>query len=274
MSNKHITIIEPSQGRISLGLSEVWKFRELIGILAMRDIKVRYKQTALGVAWSVIQPLFLMIIFSLLFGRLAKIPSDGVPYPVFVFSGLLIWNFFSSGVTNCSNSLVGSSAMISKVYFPRIAIPLASTGVSLIDFFIAAGVLLIIMVVFSVSPTWQLVLVPLFAFGTYLSVLGIGLWLSAITVTYRDFRFIVPFMMQIWMYVTPVIYPVSFIPESFRWLIYLNPVVGWVSGARSAFLGTPIDWLACASSLALTAVLLFIGLRYFAKAEQRFADVI
>lgn len=272
--SKQVTVIHSSEHVVSINLGEIWTFRELIAILAMRDIKVRYKQTALGIAWSVIQPLFLMIIFSLLFGRLAKIPSDGVPYPVFVFSGLLIWNFFSTGVTSCSNSLVGSSAMISKVYFPRIAIPLASTGVSLIDFFIAAAVLLIIMVLYSVPPTWQLLLVPFFAIGVYLSVLGIGLWLSAITVTYRDFRFIVPFMMQIWMYITPVIYPVSFIPENFRWLIYLNPVMGWVSGARSAFLGTPIDWLACASSLFLSLILLFVGIRYFAKAEQRFADVI
>ncbi len=272
--SKPVTIIEPEQRNSDLGLGEIWKFRELIVILAMRDIKVRYKQTALGIAWSVIQPLFLMIIFSLLFGRLAKIPSDGVPYPVFVFSGLLVWNFFSTGVSSCSNSLVGSSAMISKVYFPRMVIPLASVGVSLVDFAISACVLLILMLFYSVGFTWQILLVPLFAFGVFFSVLGVGLWLSAITVTYRDFRYIVPFMLQIWMYITPVIYPVSFIPEGYRWLIYLNPVMGWVSGARSAFLGTPIDWLAIACSLVFSALCVYIGLRYFCKAEQRFADVI
>ncbi len=272
--SKPITTISAEQSRLSTGLTELWQFRELIAILALRDIKVRYKQTALGIAWSVIQPLFLMIIFSLLFGKLAKIPSDGVPYPVFVFSGLLVWNFFSTGVGSCSNSLVGSSAMISKVYFPRMVIPLASIGVSMVDFLISSVVLMILMLFFMVIPSWQVILVPFFALGTFLSVLGIGLWLSAITVTYRDFRYIVPFMLQIWMYVTPVIYPVSFIPENFRWLIYLNPVMGWVSGARSAFLGTQIDWFAVGCSLLMSLILLVIGLRYFSKAEQRFADVI
>ncbi len=272
--SKQITIISPAQERTSLGLKELWKFRELASILAIRDIKVRYKQTALGIAWSVIQPLFMMIIFSLLFGKLAKIPSDGVPYPVFVFSGLLIWNFFANGIGACANSLTGSAAMISKVYFPRMVIPLASIGVGLIDFMISVVVLLIIMAIFSVGLTWQILLVPMFAIGVFLSILGIGLWLSAITVTYRDFRYIVPFMTQFWMYITPVIYPVSFIPSELRWLIYLNPMMGWVSGARSAFLGTPIDWLAVGCSLALSLFFLVIGLRYFAKAEQRFADVI
>ncbi len=272
--NKPIITITPSKEHASLGLSELWKFRELVVILALRDIKVRYKQTVLGIAWSVIQPLFLMIIFSLLFGRLANIPSDGVPYPVFVFSGLLMWNFFSSGVTSCSNSLVGSAPMISKVYFPRMVIPLASVGVSMIDFIISVAVLMVIMAIYSVAPSWQIVLVPFFALGAFISVLGIGLWLSAITVTYRDFRYIVPFMIQVWMYITPVIYPVSFIPSDVRWLLYLNPVVGWVSGARSAFLGTAIDWLAVGSSLILSAVMVWVGVRYFMRAEQRFADVI
>ncbi len=272
--SKPITVISPSERYAKIDLSELWRFRELIVILAMRDIKVRYKQTALGIAWSVIQPLFLMIIFSILFGRLAKIPSDGVPYPVFVFSGLLMWNFFSNGVSSCSNSLVGSSSMISKVYFPRMAIPLASIGVSMIDFLISCCLLIIIMMVYSVSPNWQIMLVPLFAIGGFSSILGIGLWLSAITVTYRDFRFVVPFMMQIWMYVTPVIYPVSFIPEGYRWLVYLNPVMGWISGARSAFLGTNIDWIAVGVSCLLSAAMVIIGLKYFARAEQRFADVI
>lgn len=272
--SKLVTIISPSQTNASLGIKELWKYRELVSILAMRDIKVRYKQTALGIAWSVIQPLFMMIIFSLLFGRLAKIPSDGVPYPVFVFSGLLMWNFFSTGITGCSNSLTGSAAMISKVYFPRMVIPLASIGVSMIDFLISACVLLLIMAIYSVGVTWQILLVPIFALGVFMSVLGIGLWLSAITVTYRDFRYIVPFMTQIWMYLTPVIYPVTFIPAEWRWVIYLNPIVGWVSGARSAFLGTHIDWLAVACSFVLSALLLIVGLKYFARAEQRFADVI
>lgn len=272
--SKETLIIKPASKNVGFNFSELWKFRELVGILAMRDIKVRYKQTALGVLWSVIQPLFLMIIFSILFGRLAKIPSDGVPYPVFVFSGLLIWNFFSSGVASCSNSLSGSSSMISKVYFPRIVIPLASIGVSMIDFLIASAVLLIIMAFFSVAPNWQILLVPVFAIGTFLSILGLGLWLSAITVTYRDFRYIVPFMLQVWMYITPVIYPVTFIPSEYRWLMYLNPLVGWVNGTRAAFLGTNIDWLAVGISCVLSAVMIWVGLVFFSRSEQRFADVI
>ncbi|WP_353414697.1 ABC transporter permease [Arenicella sp. 4NH20-0111] len=272
--SKPVTIIKPASDAARLSFHEIWKFRELISILAMRDIKVRYKQTALGVIWSVIQPLFLMLIFSLLFGRLAKIPSDGVPYPIFVFSGLLIWNFFSAGVSSCSNSLVGSATMISKVYFPRMAIPLASVGVSLIDFSISVLVLLALMAFYAVMPTWQFLLIPLFACGAFISILGIGLWLSAITVTYRDFRYVVPFMLQLWMYITPVIYPTSFIPAEFRWLTYLNPITGWVSGTRSAFLGTQIDWIACGCSLALSLIMLSVGLRYFSNAEQRFADVI
>ena len=271
---KTVTVIDSNSQGAMFNLGEAWKFRELIFILAMRDIKVRYKQTALGVAWSVMQPLFMMLIFSILFGRLAKIPSDGVPYPVFVFSGLLIWNFFSSGISSCSNSLAGSAAMVSKVYFPRIAIPLASIGVSLVDFLISSVLLLILMAIYKVTPSWQIILIPFFALGTFTSMLGIGLWLSAITVTYRDFRFIVPFMLQIWMYVTPVIYPVSFIPSDYRWLLYLNPVVGWVDGTRSAFLGTPINWLPIFLSLIMSFLLITVGLRHFSKAEQRFADVI
>ncbi|MCH2190206.1 MAG: ABC transporter permease [Gammaproteobacteria bacterium] len=271
---KVVTVIDSDNQGILSSLREAWEFRELVIILAMRDIKVRYKQTALGVAWSVLQPLFMMLIFSILFGRLAKIPSDGIPYPVFVFSGLLIWNFFSAGIASCSNSLAGSAAMVSKVYFPRMVIPIASIGVSLVDFLISSALLLILMTIYAVNPSWQIILVPFFAVGTFTSMLGIGLWLSAITVTYRDFRFIVPFMLQIWMYITPVIYPVSFIPSDYRWLLYLNPVVGWVDGARSAFLGTPISWLPIFISLLMSLLLIMVGLRHFTKAEQRFADVI
>ncbi len=272
--NSKVTIITPPDRSAGLRFTRLWEFRELIYIFAIRDIKVRYKQTALGVAWAVIQPVTVMLIFTLLFGRLAKIPSDGVPYPVFVFSGLLMWNFFSAGISSCSNSLVGSSAMISKVYFPRMVIPLSSVAVSGVDFIVSAFVLLVLMASYGIAPTWQLCLLPLLILGIVISVLGLGLWLSAITVTFRDFRFVVPFMVQIWMYVTPVIYPISFIPESFRWLIYFNPVVGWVSGARSAFLGTPIDWLAIGASFVISILMFIMGVRYFNNAERRFADVV
>lgn len=272
--NPKVTIITPPESHAALRLAQLWEFRELIYIFALRDIKVRYKQTALGVVWAVIQPITVMLIFTLLFGRLAKIPSDGVPYPVFVFSGLLMWNFFSAGISSCSNSLVGSSAMISKVYFPRMVIPISSVAVSMVDFVVSAVVLLLLMAFYGITLNWQLLLLPVLVLGLFTSVLGLGLWLSAITVTFRDFRFVVPFMIQIWMYVTPVIYPISFIPEQFRWLIYLNPVVGWVTGARSVFLGTQIDWLAIGASFVISGLMFVIGVRYFNNAERRFADVV
>ena len=240
----------------------------------MRDIKVRYKQTVLGVAWAVIQPITMMLIFTFIFGRLAKIPSDGIPYPVFVFSGLLAWNFFSSAVSSGGVSMISAAGMISKVYFPRMIVPLASIGVSLIDFLVSFVLLIILMVIYSVETSWQVLYFPLFMLGLMLTALGVSCWLSAITVSYRDFRFVIPFMVQIWMYVTPVIYPLSFIPEQWRWLAFLNPVFGWVAGIRAALLGNPIDWSGVAVSALWTILILFIGMRFFQRAERRFADVI
>ena len=272
--NKPITVIEPASNKTHYTLSELWEYRELIWLMLTRDIKVRYKQTVLGVAWAVIQPLMMMLIFSFIFGRLANIPSNGLPYPVFVFSALLAWNFLSSAISAGGASLLSASNMISKVYFPRLVIPLASIGVSAVDFIVSFFLLLIIMVVCSVGLTWQIVYFPLFVVGLLLLAFGISTWLAAVTVVYRDFRFVIPFMLQIWMYITPVIYPVSFIPEAWRWLIYLNPAAGWVSGIRAAMLGTSIDWLALVSSSVFTLLILMFGLRYFKRAEHRFADVI
>ena len=272
--NTKTTIIEPAKGWHNLKLSELWSYRELLWVMMLRDIKVRYKQTVLGVAWAIIQPLMTMIIFSLIFGRLANIPSDGIPYPVFVFAGLLSWTFFSSAITSCSNSLVGAAGMINKVYFPRLIIPIASIGVSAVDFFIATGVFLLLMLVYSVPFNWQILWVPGFLLGLFVTALGLGLWLAAITVLYRDFRYIVPFMLQLWMFVTPVIYPLSFIPDEWRWLIYANPIIGWVNGMRAAFLGLPIDWVACGISTVFAALLLFIGFAYFSKVDKHFADVV
>jgi len=216
----------------------------------------------------------MMVIFTFIFGRLASIPSNGLPYPVFVFSGLLAWNFLSSSISAGGVSLLSASNMISKVYFPRLVIPLASIGVSVVDFLVSFLLLLIIMVLCSVELTGQVIFFPLFVVGLLLLGLGISLWLAAVTVVYRDFRFVVPFMLQIWLYVTPVIYPLSFIPESWRWLIYLNPAAGWVSGIRAAMLGTDIDWLILLFSACFTLVILKSGLRYFKRVEHRFADVI
>jgi len=273
-AHDHVTLIEPRDGLQTINVSELWAYRDLWLTLILRDIKVRYKQTVLGVAWAVIQPVVTMLIFTLIFGRLAKIPSDGMPYPIFVFSGLLAWNLFSTSISSAGNSLVGASSLITKVYFPRIIVPLSSLGVACIDFLIASMILFLMMLVYGISFSPQLLLLPLFLLGLLTAAIGIGTWLAAITVTYRDFRFVIPFMVQIWMYVTPVVYPVSFLPEDWRWLIYCNPIMGWISGIRAAFLGQPIDWVAIACSSAFAIALLILGLRYFSKAEARFADVI
>lgn len=269
-----VTIIKPRHGWRTLDFSELWQYRELLFAMAMRDIKVRYKQTVLGVAWAVIQPVASMIVFSVIFGGLAKIPSDGLPYPVFVFSGLLAWNFFSSSISTGGVSLLSAGGMISKVYFPRIVVPLATIGVSMVDFIIAVVILLALMFYYQVAFTFGMLLVPLLFLGLLFTAIGISAWLSAVTVAYRDFRFVIPFMLQIWMYLTPVIYPLSFIPTHWQWVLKFNPILGWVEGIRAAFLGRPIDWSLVGISGVLTLVLLFIGIRYFEKAERRFADII
>lgn len=273
MSDK-LTIIKPVSGWKPLDFSELWAYRELLFTLALRDIKVRYKQTVLGVGWAIIQPLATMLIFTLLFGRLANIPSDGFPYPVFVFSGLLAWNFFQAGVSTGGVSLLSAGGMISKVYFPRMIVPLASIGVAVIDFMIALAILIILMLVYNIPFTPSFLLLPLFFLGLIMLVCGLSAWLSAITVAYRDFRFVVPFMLQIWMYLTPIIYPTSFIPEQWRWLIHLNPLQGWVEGIRASILGQSVDWGAVGISALLTLVILLLGVRYFDRAERRFADII
>jgi lipopolysaccharide transport system permease protein len=273
MTSKILTI-RPQHGWRSINLAELWEFRELLVAMAVRDIKVRYKQTVLGITWALIQPVTTMVVFTFIFGRLAKIPSDGLPYPVFVFSGLLAWNFFSNCVNTGGTSLLSAGGMISKVYFPRLIVPLSSIGVSAIDFLIAVGILLILMLFYGVQFTLGMLWVPVLFCGLVLTAIGVSAWLAAVTVAYRDFRFVIPFMLQIWMYLTPVIYPVSFIPEQWRWLLMLNPILGWVEGIRSAFLGREIEWMLVLSSTLLTLIILGIGLRYFEKAERRFADII
>ena len=203
---KPVTIIEPPKNIRGIQLSELWEYRELAWVMMLRDIKVRYKQTVLGVVWAIIQPLTAMAIFTFIFGRLAQIPSDGFPYPVFVFSGLLAWNLFSSAVSSGGVSLLGASNMISKVYFPRLIIPIASIGVSLIDFVVSFIILLVLMFIYSVGLSWQIVLFPVFVIGLVLVAIGISTWLTAVTVVYRDFRFVLPFMIQIWMYITCLLY--------------------------------------------------------------------
>ncbi len=267
-------VIRPRQAISSTNFTELFAYRDLWLAMIARDIRIRYKQTVLGIGWAVIQPVLTMLIFTLIFGRLAKIPSDGVPYPVFVFSGLLAWNLFSASVSSAGNSMVGAASLVTKVYFPRLIVPLSSLGVAVVDFLIACVILFILMLFFGVDFSWQIITLPIWVAGLLLTAIGVGTWLAAVTVTYRDFRFLIPFMVQLWMYLTPVVYPVSFIPERWQWLAYLNPINGWISGIRASFLGQPIDSLSIVFSFIWMCVLLVIGVRYFFKTERWFADVI
>jgi lipopolysaccharide transport system permease protein len=273
-SSEHWTSIGPQKVWRLADFRELWAYRELFVTMAVRDIRVRYKQTVLGAAWAVIQPLTTMAIFTIIFGRLAQIPSEGFPYPVFVYSALLPWIFFANAVSTSGNSLVGSMQLVSKVYFPRLIVPLSSIGAGLVDLLVSTVILLLLMLFYGVSWTGNLLLAPLLMVGVILCALGVGTILAALTVSYRDFRYVIPFMVQIWMYVTPVVYGVGFIPETYRWLLFLNPMSGYIDGYRSSFLGQPIDWIAIGVSVALSLLLLIIGIAYFHKVERRFADVI
>jgi lipopolysaccharide transport system permease protein len=267
--------IAPSRGWVPLKLGELWEYRELLYFLVWRDIKVRYKQTALGASWAIIQPFMTMLVFSLFFGRLGKMPSDGVPYPIFTFAALVPWSFFANGLNNSSNSLVGSSNLITKVYFPRLVVPLASAFSGIVDFLIAFVVLIAMMLYYGLVPTLNVVWLPLFVLLAFVTSLGVGLWLSALNVEYRDVRYIVPFITQFWLFATPIAYPSSLLHEPWRTIYGLNPMVGVVEGFRWALLRTnaapgPIIW---ASSVA-AAIILVTGAFYFRRMEKTFADIV
>lgn len=267
--------IRPSNGWVSLQLGEVWDYRELLYFLIWRDVKVRYKQTALGAAWAIIQPFFTMLVFSLFFGRLAKMPSDGIPYPVFAFSALVPWTFFAQGLTQSSDSLVGSGNLIKKVFFPRLVIPLGSVMSGVVDFTLAFVVLIGMMVYYHVTPTANVIFLPLLLLLALVTSLGAGLWLSALNVKYRDVKYVVPFIAQFWMFATPIAYPSSLLSESWRTVYALNPMVGVVEGFRWALLGLktapgPMVWV----SAGVSVVLLVGGAFYFRRMEKTFADVV
>ena len=273
-SREHVTVIEPPSKWRAVDLRELWEYRELLWVMTTRDIKVRYKQTVIGAGWAVIRPVLTMVLFTVIFGRFAKMPSDGLPYSIFVYAALLPWTFFSTAVTSGAQSLVGAATLLSKVYFPRLIIPLASTGGALVDLFVSAGLLLLMMAWYGVGWTVQLLLtVPLLLLLVVVAV-SIGTLLSAVTVTYRDFTHITPFVVQLWMYVTPVVFPMSVVPDRWRWLLYLNPMTGIIEGFRSALLGKPLNLVALASSVAWAVVLLTAAVVYFERVERRFADVI
>lgn len=269
-------VIEAQKGWVAINWSEIWRYRELLYFLTWRDVKIRYKQTVLGGAWAILQPLANTLVFTLLFGKLAGLDqkTGGVPYAVYVYTAQLAWTFFANSVNNSSNSLVGSSNLISKVYFPRLIIPLAAVGAGLVDFAVSAVVLLGMMLYFRTGLSPQILLTPLFLLGTILCATGVGTLLSALTVAYRDFRYVVPFMVQLWFFATPVIYPNSMIPAPWRSLMFLNPMTGLVDGFRSAFLGLPIHWGNTSLSLGISLACFLLGSAYFRRVERRFADVI
>jgi lipopolysaccharide transport system permease protein len=263
------------KGWIPIDLKEIWKYRELLYFLTKRDIKVRYKQTVLGGLWAIIQPVFTMIVFTIFFGRLAKVPSDGIPYPIFVYAGLLPWTYFANALSASGNSLVGSANLITKVYFPRLIVPASASLAGLLDFFIAMLVMGAMMIYYHFIPNIGILLFPLLAGLTSLCAVGVGLWLSALNVQYRDIRYVIPFLIQLWMFVSPVIYPVSMVKEKYQWLLALNPMGGVIKAYRASLLGhLPIDWFLLSISTIIILVIFITGLCYFRRMEITFADVV
>lgn len=267
--------IRPAQGWASLGLKELWEYRELIYFLTWRDIKVRYKQTALGAAWAIIQPFFMMIVFSLFFGKLARVPSDGVPYPIFTYCALIPWQLFAHSLAESSNSLVANERLITKVYFPRLIIPISAVLGGLVDFVIAFVVLLGMMAYYGIYPGSAIFTLPLFVLLAVMTALGVGLWLSALNVQYRDVRYTITFLTQFWLFATPVAYPSSLVPERWRPLYGLNPMAGVVEGFRWALLGgTSSPGPLLAVSVVVVILILIGGLYYFRRMENSFADIV
>lgn len=274
-SNIQVIRIEPSKGWAAVQLQELWAYRELLYFLIWRDVMVRYKQTALGAAWAIIQPLFTMLVFSLFFGRLAKIPSDGIPYPIFTYAALVPWTFFSQGLSQASNSLVGSANLIKKVYFPRLCVPIAAVTSGLIDFAIAFTMLIVMMLYYGIFPGVKVIWLPVMLLLTLITSLGVSLWLSALNVHFRDVRHIIPFLTQLWLFATPIAYPSSLLSEPWRTFYSINPMVGVVEGFRWALLGaeTAPGPMVMVSFLAAMAILVS-GIFYFRRLEKTFADVV
>jgi lipopolysaccharide transport system permease protein len=267
--------IRPQTGWTAAGLKELWEYRELLYFLTWRDIKVRYKQTVLGAAWAIIQPFFMMVVFSLFFGYLARVPSDGVPYPIFAYCALLPWQLFAHALTESSNSLVANERLITKVYFPRLVVPISAVLGGLLDFAIAFAILLLMMAYYGVRPTWAIVTLPAFLLLAMLTALGAGLWLSALNVKYRDVRYTITFLIQFWLFATPVAYSSSIVPARWRALYGLNPMAGVVEGFRWALLGKSTGPGALlAVSIAVVILILIGGLYYFRRMEAEFADVV
>lgn len=269
------TIIKPKKVFSAEDLKEVWRYKELLYFFTWRDFKVRYKQTVIGVLWAIFQPFITMVVFSVFFGTFLKIPSDGVPYPIFVYTGLLFWSFFSSALSETSNVLISNQSIITKVYFPRLILPLSSVTTKFVDFGIAAVILGGMMAYYGYAPQLiSILVIPILLAITFMAAVGGGLFLAAMNVKYRDVRFILPFFIQLLLFVTPVIYPAS-IAGKYSWILAINPMMGVIQNARAVLLGTaPINWLLIGISFAACAVILVIGVIYFKKVERYFADVI
>ncbi|WP_410175189.1 ABC transporter permease [Nodularia spumigena] len=255
---------------------DLWRYRELFYFLAWRDILVRYKQTAIGIVWALIRPFLTMVVFTVIFGRIANLPSEGVPYPILVFSAMLPWQFFANSLSECSNSLIGNANLISKVYFPRLIVPTSAVVVSFVDFMISGMILLALMAWYNFVPSWRILTLPLFIGIAFAASLGAGLWLASLNVQYRDFRFIVPFIVQFGLYISPVGFSSSIVPQEWRFFYSLNPIVGVIDGFRWAILGgdSHLYLPGFLLSLGLVALLLISGIWYFRKMERKFADVI
>jgi lipopolysaccharide transport system permease protein len=273
--NRRHTVIKPTSGWAALRAREIWSFRELLQFFIWRDLKIRYRQTAIGVAWVLLQPLVMMIVISLFFGLIVKIPSQGVPYPVFVFTALLPWGLFAQGLGGSSQSLIANQALISKIYFPRLLLPLSAAGVYLFDFAVGMGLLGLMLIIYGAHPTLAVLLLPFFALLAVTTSLGAGTLLSAINVRYRDVQAGIPLLIQMWLFASPVAYPITLVPADLRVLYGLNPMATVISGFRWALLGTPAPSIPMAGASIVIALLLFIiGVAYFRRTERTFADVI
>lgn len=257
-----------------LGFKELWRYRELLYFLTWRDLKLRYKQTLLGAAWAIIQPLFTMLLFTLIFGKLARVPSDNVPYPLFAYAGLLPWTFFANAISSSANSLVGSAGLVTKVYFPRLIIPAAPVLAGLVDLAIGFVLLVPLLIYYRTHFTWQLLLLPIFIAWATLLAFGVGTLMATLNVRYRDIRYALPFLVQLWLFASPVIYPLSLVPSKWKWVSMLNPMTGIIEGVRSSLFGRPFDWTAIGVAVAVSLFFTVLSVYYFKSAEDNFADII
>jgi len=276
ITEKNEIIIKPQKGWLRIDFKELWYYRELVYFFVWRDLKIRYKQTIVGALWAIFQPLAAMLIFTFFFGRLAKMPSDGIPYPIFVYVGLLLWNYFSFGLSHSSSSMVSNANIIQKIYFPRLIIPISSSLIGIVDFIIASVILIAMMFYYHYAPNIAgIIYLPLLLFITFLSSVGLGCFLASINVKYRDVRYVVPFFIQMVMFLTPVIYPISMLGNKYKWLLMMNPMCGVIETARGViFNNSAVDWVLLSVSIAVSVILFIFGIMYFRKTEHFFADII